>query len=81
MALGIAASGGEGESGSEGAAATAVVLVRRVAINGTSENMPVRTLVTRSVASNDRAYLTEADLVSAARPDLDWVLESKRYKG
>jgi hypothetical protein len=51
---------------------TAKVAVRRTAINGVSDGLPVRTLCSTTAISDDRAYITEADVITAARPDLDW---------
>lgn len=56
---------------------TAKVAVRRTAINGVSDGLPVRTLCSTTVISDDRAYITEADVITAARPDLDWAWLAK----
>ena len=74
---------GAGDDGDAPAAAatgldalTTKVVVRRMSINGQSafngKTVPVRTLVSKTFVNDDRAYLTEADAVSAVLPDLDW---------
>ena len=51
-------------------------VIRRVTINGESEindvTVPQRQLATRTVVLDDRAYLTEADILSGNVCDLDW---------
>lgn len=75
------AGGGEGEaegagSSSGDSALTTAVVLRRVSINGdtvfNNKTVPVRTLLTKSFINSDRPYLTEADVLSANTPDLDW---------
>ena len=67
------ASEGDTEGGdSENGFATAKVVVRRKAINGVTDGVPVRTLASTTAISDDRAYITEADVLTANRPDLDW---------
>jgi len=57
---------------------TAKFVVRRIAINTIRERrMPLRTLSTATAVSDDRPYLTEADVVSSMRPDLDWMWLAK----
>ena len=72
-----AAAGGEGGGASIAAAGlTADVLVRRVSLNGQQKigdkTVPERVLVSKTVVLDDRAYLTEADVLSDDKFDLDW---------
>ena len=61
-----------GENSSEGNFTTAKVVVRRTSINGVTDGVPVRTLGSVTAISDDRPYITEADILTAIRPDLDW---------
>ena len=72
-----AAAGGEGGGASIAAAGlTADVLVRRVSLNGQprvgDKTVPERVLVSKTIVLDDRAYLTEADVLSDDKFDLDW---------
>lgn len=72
-----AAAGGEGGGASIAAAGlTANVVVRRVSLNGQQKigdkTVPERILVSKTVVLDDRAYLTEADVLSDDKFDLDW---------
>ncbi|MBO5642418.1 MAG: LamG domain-containing protein [Kiritimatiellae bacterium] len=55
---------------------TTTVVVRRTSINGSTifndKTVPVRTLLTKTFVNDDRSYITEADVISANTPDLDW---------
>ena len=59
-----------------GGSGEAQFVIRRVTINGESEindvTVPQRQLATRTVVLDDRAYLTEADILSGNVCDLDW---------
>ena len=77
VAGGVTAAAAEGgEGGGEGNGLTAKVAVRRVSINGQRmyglKTVPSRTLVSKSYILDDRAYLTEADVLSDDKFDLDW---------
>ena len=50
---------------------TTSVVVRRIAING-KPMQAARTLKTMTVVNDDRAYVTEADVITDDRPDFDW---------
>ena len=75
-ALGATGGGEEGEGGGEGGGLTTKIAVRRVGINGQRKigvrTVPVRTLVSKSYVLDDRAYITEADVLSNDKFDLDW---------
>ena len=66
---------GEGQEGGQGGLTTKIV-VRRIGINGESlyghKTVPNRTLVSKTYVIGDRAYLTEADVLSDDKFDLDW---------
>ena len=63
-------------AGGEGGGLTAKVAVRRASINGQQtyglKTVPARTLVSKSYILDDRAYLTEADVLTDDKFDLDW---------
>ncbi len=68
--------GGSGEEVSSSSGLTAKVVVRRVGINGEKtfgqKTVPVRTLLSKTYVLDDRAYITEADVLADDRFDLDW---------
>ena len=64
--FGASAVGGDGP-------ATAKVIVRRTAINGETEGVPPRIVGSTTAISDDRAYITEADVLTKSNPDLDWL--------
>jgi len=65
-----------GGNGTGAAALTTKVVVRRKGINGDTviggKTVPVRSLASHVFVNDDRAYITEADILSADKPDLDW---------
>ena len=79
MSGGIAAAEGEDAAGEGGEGSGGLVMkvaVRRVGINGQrvigAKTVPARTLVSKSLVIDDRAYLTEADVLTDDKLDLDW---------
>ena len=77
---GVAAATQEGEGqGGQAAQAdglTSKITIRRVGINGQrafgAKVVPSRLLVSRSYVLDDRSYLTEADVLTDDKLDLDW---------
>ncbi len=69
------AEGGEGTDGNIGGL-TSKIVVRRTSINGETEygnkTVPNRTLVSKTYVIDDRSYITEADVLSDDKFDLDW---------
>ena len=87
--MAAAETGGEGggEVGGEASGLTEKVAVRRVGLNGQrvfgTKTVPVRTLVSKTVILDDRAYLTEADVLSDDKFDLDckWLVSDAMKLG
>ncbi len=71
---GVTAVGGGEGGGVSGL--TAKIVVRRVGINSQRKfgvkTVPMRTLVSKQCVLGDRAYITEADVLSEDKFDLDW---------
>ena len=65
----------DADASSKAATAQKVRIVRE-SINGQTDfgglKMKERTVLAKAFVMDDRAYLTEADVLSAKRPDLDW---------
>ena len=81
-------SGAGQESGNEaGATTVAKVRVVRGSINHTTTNSITKTglkdriLLSKDFVMDDRAYLTEADVLSGKTPDLDWKYLEKDARG
>ena len=62
------------ETGSVAGSLTKKIQIVRQDINGIEAP---RTLVTKTVVNDDRAYVTEVDACVASKPDLDWVWLNK----
>ena len=75
---GEAGAGGEaaGADGKAGVTTSQKVRIVRESINGATEigglKLKERTVMSKEFVMDDRAYLTEADVLSTKKPDLDW---------